>query len=122
MEGPTGEFQERFEDGLRFLAAALALKGDQRNLPAAISAACDSVRCFLMIFEAAAERHLTDPRRELLRLRDQCVALLTLGQNPADALDHALEAARLARDEAARLLPRLMSARNRHRDDPGQPG
>ena len=111
MEGPTGEFQERFEDGLRFLAAALALKADQRSLPAAISAACDSVRCFLQIFETAASRHLPDPRGELPRLRDQCAALLTLGQGPAEALDHALEAARLSRDEAARLLPRLMAAR-----------
>jgi hypothetical protein len=111
MEGPTGELQERFEDGLRFLAAALALRADHRNMAAAISAACDSVRCFLKIFEAAAERHVSDPRGELPRLRDQCVALLTLGQSPEEALDHALEAARLARDEAARLLPRLMTAR-----------
>ena len=111
MEGPTGALQERFEDGLRFLATALALKGDRRSLPAAISAACDSVRCFLKIFETAAERHLPDPGGELPRLRDQCVALLALGQTEAEALDHALEAARLARDEAARLLPRLMAAR-----------
>jgi len=110
MEGPTGIFQERFEDGLRFLATALALKGDQRSLPAATSAACDSVRCFLRVFEAAAERRLPDPNGELPRLRDQCVALLTLGQTPGEALDHALEAARLARDEAARLLPRLMAS------------
>lgn len=110
MEGPTGELQERFEDGLRFLAAALALKAGA-SLPAATSAACDSVRCFLKVFEAAADRHLPDPRGELTRLRDQCTALLTLGQDPADALDHALEAARLARDEAARLLPRLMARR-----------
>ena len=109
MDGPTGASQEHFEDGLRFLAAALALKGDQRSLAAAISAACDSVRCFLKIFETAAERRLPDPRGELPRLRDQCAALLSLGQNPVDALDHALEAARLARDEAARLLPRLMA-------------
>lgn len=109
MEGPTGELQERFEDGLRFMAAALALRADRRSVPAAISAACDSVRCFLKIFEAAAARRLPDPRGELPRLRDQCTALLHLGQDPADALDHALEAARLARDEAARLLPRLMA-------------
>jgi hypothetical protein len=109
MEGPTGELQERFEDGLRFLAAALALRADKRSLPAATSAACDSVRCFLKIFEAAAARHLPDPHGELPRLRDQCTALLSLGQDAEDALDHALEAARLARDEAARLLPRLMA-------------
>jgi hypothetical protein len=109
MEGPTGESQERFEDGLRFLAAALALRADHRSLAAAISAVCDAVRCFLKIFEAAAERHVPDPRGELPRLRDQCVALLTLGQDQEDALEHALEAARLARDEAARLLPRLMT-------------
>ena len=108
MEGPTGELQERFEDGLRFLAAALALKAG-RSVPAAISAACDAVRCFLKVFEAAAARHLPDPRGELPRLKDQCTALLNLGQDPVDALEHALEAARLARDEAARLLPRLMA-------------
>ncbi len=111
MEGPTGELQERFEDGLRFLATALALRADRRSLPAATSAACDAVRCFLKIFEAAAERRTPDPQGDLPRLRDQCVALLTLGQNADEALEHALEAARLARDEAARLLPRLMSER-----------
>lgn len=109
MQGPPGELQHRFEDGLRFLATALALKADRRSAPVATSAACDAVRCFLKIFEAAAERHLPDPKGEMVRLRDQCVALLTLGQTPAEALDHTLEAARLARDEAARLLPQLMS-------------
>ncbi len=113
MEGPTGEFQECFEDGLRFLVTALALRADQRSVPVAINAACDSVRCFLKIFAAAAERHLPDPRGELPRLRDQCAALLTLGQDPLDALEHTLEAARLARDEAARLLPRLLATRMR---------
>jgi hypothetical protein len=93
-----------FEDGLRLLAAALALKADHRSLPAATSAACGSLRCFLKILEAAASRHCPDPHGELLRLRAQCGALLTTGQLPEDALDHALEAARLARDEAARLL------------------
>lgn len=112
MEGPTGELQERFEDGLRFLATALALRADRRSLPAATSAACDAVRCFLKIFEAAAGRHLPDPGGELPRLRDQCAALLTLGQNAEEALEHTLEAARLARDEAARLLPRLMAERS----------
>jgi hypothetical protein len=111
MEGPTGELQERFEDGLRFLAAALALRVDHRSMAAAISAACDAVRCFLKILETAAERHLADPGGEVNRLRDQCVALLTLSQNPEDALEHALEAARLSRDEAARLLPQLMIER-----------
>ncbi len=112
MEGPTGELQERFEDGLRFLATALALRADRRSLPAATSAACDAVRCFLKVFEAAAERHTPDPGGDLLRLRDQCAALLTLGQNADEALEHALEAARLSRDEAARLLPRLMAGRS----------
>lgn len=107
--GPTGSLQARFEDGLRFLATALALKVDQRNKAAAISAACDAVRCFLIIFSAAAEHHLPDPRGELPRLKDQCVALLSLDQDLPAALDHALEAAKLARDEAARLLPRLLN-------------
>jgi hypothetical protein len=106
--GPTGELQHRFDDGLRFLVTALALAADRRNKAAAISAACDSVGCFLKIFALAAERHLPDPHGELPRLRDQCVALLNTGQSADEALEHALEAARLARDEAARLLPRLL--------------
>lgn len=106
--GPSGPLQARFEDGLRFLAAALALGTDRRNAAAAVSAACDAIRCFLEILGAAAERHLADPDGELPRLREQCVALLTTRQNPEDAMVHALEAARLARDQAARLLPELM--------------
>ncbi len=106
--GPSGPHQGRFEDGLRFLAAALALQADQRSAPAAISAACDSVKCFLQIFEEAATRHLVDPQGELLRLRDQCLALLTPQQDASHAMEHAIEAAKLARDQAARLLPRLL--------------
>jgi len=37
-------------------------------------------------------------------LRGQCAALLNLSQDPGDALDHTFQAARLARDEAARVL------------------
>lgn len=107
--GPSGELQGRFEAGLRFLVTALALQADQRSAAAAVSAACDSVQCFLKIFEVAAARHLPDPEGELLRLRDQCVALLTPQQNAANAVGHAVEAAKLARDQAARLLPRLMA-------------
>ena len=106
--GPTGELQSRFEDGLRFLVAALALATDHRNTAAAISASCDAVRCFLEILTTAAERHLPDPHGEVGRLRDQCVALLSTEQDPEDALRHTLEAARLSRDGAARLLPRLL--------------
>ena len=109
MEGPTGPAQEQFEDGLRFLAAALALRVDRRSLPAATSSACDAVRCFLGVIALAAERRLPDPGGDLTRLRNQCVALLHPGQEAGEALDHALEAARLSRDEAARLLPRLMA-------------
>ena len=113
LAGPTGELQARFDDGLRFLVAALALAtdhrdADHRNPAAAVSAACDAVRCFLAIFTIAAERHLADPHGEVARLRDQCVALLSTEQDPEDALKHALEAARLSRDGAARLLPRLL--------------
>ena len=108
LAGPTGELQARFDDGLRFLVTALALATDRRSAPAAISAACDAVRCFLTIFTIAAERHLADPHGEVTRLRDQCVALLSTEQDPEGALQHALEAARLARDGAARLLPRLL--------------
>jgi hypothetical protein len=106
--GPTGELQARFDDGLRFLVTALALGADRRNAAASISAACDAVRCFLTIFNAAAERHLPDPRGEVARLRDQCVALLDTSQEPGEVLVHVLEAARLSRDGAARLLPRLL--------------
>lgn len=106
--GPSGEAQARFEDGLRFLATALALQADQRSAAAAVSAACDSVSCFLKVFELAASRHLSDPQGELLRLRDQCVALLTPQQDAKNAVGHSVEAAKLARDQAARLLPRLL--------------
>ena len=105
--GPSGHLQARFEDGLRFLATALALQADQRSAAAAVSAACDSVQCFLKIFAAAAARHLPDPQGELPRLRDQCIALLTPQQDATNAVGHAIEAARLSRDQAARLLPRL---------------
>ncbi len=93
---------------MRFLVTAMALQADQRSAAAAVSAACDSVHCFLRIFEVAAARHLPDPEGELLRLRDQCAALLTPRQSAANAVDHAVEAAKLARDQAARLLPTLM--------------
>ena len=65
--GPQGELQEAFERGLRFLATALALHEDHRSDAATVSAACDAIRCLMVI----------------------------------------LEAARLARDTAAGLLPRL---------------
>lgn len=106
--GASGSLQSRFEDGLRFLATALALEGDHRNPGAGVSAACDALRCFLTVLEAAARRHLPDPGGNALRLREQCEALLTPRQDLADALRNAVEAARLARDEAARLLPALL--------------
>ncbi len=105
--GPGGPLQQRFEDGLRFLATALALQNDHRNGAATLSAACDALKCFLIIFEAAAERHLEDREGEVARLRDQCEALLHPDQDPERLLQSALEAARLARDQAASLLPRL---------------
>ena len=110
LEGPLPSL---FEDGLRLLAAALALKADHRSLPAATTAACSALRCFLKILEAAALRHVPDPDGSVARLRDQCQALLAPGQVPEDVLDHALEAARLSRDAAARLLV-LMVATMRH--------
>ena len=102
--GPGGPLPSQFEDGLRLLAAALALKGDHRSAAAATSAACGAIQCFLKILEAAAARHCPDPDGNVARLRGQCAALLDLGQEPDDALEHALAAARLARDEAARVL------------------
>lgn len=105
--GPSGAPQARFEDGLRFLAAALALEVDRRNCAAIVTAACDAIQCFLVTFEIAAQRHLPDPEGEIARLRGQLEALLTPRQSPEEASRHALDAARLARDQAARLLPRL---------------
>lgn len=109
--GPTGVLQDRFDHGLRFLATALALASsphETASRSAAISAACDAVKCFLFIFAETARRRVPDPEGELARLRDQCEALLDPDQSAANALVHALEAARLARDEAARLLPRML--------------
>jgi hypothetical protein len=107
--GLEGQLPSRFEDGLRFLAAALALRADRRSLAAATTAACSAIRCFLDVLEAAARRHLEDPRGDVERLRAQCQALLVLSQAPQDALEHALEAARLARDEASRILVLLVA-------------
>ncbi|MBP1773103.1 MAG: hypothetical protein H6P99_2266 [Holophagaceae bacterium] len=114
--GPSGSPQALFEDGLRFLAAALAMDGDTRagatpKSAAIVSTACDAIQCFLVTFEAAAARHLPDPEGEVARLRGQLEALLTPRQAPEAAARHALEAARLARDQAARLLPRLLEER-----------
>lgn len=106
--GPSNPAQGRFEDGLRFLAAALALDADRRHGAAIVTAACDAIQCFLAVFEAAAQRRLPDPEGEIARLRGQLEALLTPSQAPEDAARHALAAARLARDQAARLLPGLM--------------
>ncbi|WP_005036491.1 hypothetical protein [Holophaga foetida] len=105
--GPAGALQSRFEDGLRLLAAALALRAGCSPAPA-ITAACDALRCFLAILEAGAERHLPDPGGEVAHLRNQCQALLTERQDPAEVMEHALDAAKLARDQAARILPRLL--------------
>jgi hypothetical protein len=106
--GPTGPLASSFEDGLRFLATALALASDSRSAAAAVSAACDAIACFLRILGAAAEARLPDPGQDLARLRAQCTALLTPRQGSEEAAAHAIEAARLARDQAARLLPRLL--------------
>ena len=106
--GASGSLQTRFEDGLRFLGIALALETDGRSPAAVVSAACDALRCFLSILEVAAERHLPDPEGGIRHLRGQCEALLTPSQGQGDALHNAVEAARLARDEAARVLPQLL--------------
>lgn len=107
--GGSGSLQSRFEDGLRFLTVALALQRDGRHPAAAVSAACDALQCFLSVLDAAAARHLPDPEGRVQRLRAQCVALLSPAQPAEEALRHALEAAGLARDEAARRLPALLS-------------
>ncbi len=92
--GPSGTPQARFEDGLRFLAAALALEIDHRNSAAIVSTACDAIQCFLAVFEAAARHHLPDPEGETARLRGQLEALLTPRQSP---------------EAAARPAPRLIA-------------
>ncbi len=109
--GSSGALQGAFEDGLRFLATALALEQDHRSAPATVSAACDAIQCFLRIFAAAAELKLPDPDGEIPRLRAQCEALLTPRQSSQEALRNAVEAAILARDQASRLLPLLMARR-----------
>lgn len=104
--GPSGPWQAHFDDGLRFLATALALQ--QRAPQVALSAACDALKCFLLIFEEASKRHVADPHGEIEHLKNQCLALLSVQQSLDDAMRHALEAARLGRDQAARLLPQLL--------------
>jgi hypothetical protein len=105
--GAAGPPQVHFENGLRFLATALALDVDHRNSAAIVTAACDAIQCFLVTFEVAARRQLPDPEDETSRLRGQLEALLTPRQAPEEAARHALDAALLARDQAAQLLPRL---------------
>jgi len=92
---------------MRFLATALALQNDHRNGAATLSAACDAMKCFVSIFQAAADRHLEDRDGELARLKSQCEALLYLDQTPEALLESVIEAARLSRDQAATLLPKL---------------
>jgi hypothetical protein len=113
--GHQGPFQSVFEDGLRLLAAALAIGAGRDRSPAAVTSACSAIRCFLKILQAAGGSRLPDPDGDLARLKGQCEALLALDQDPADALVHVLEAARLARDAAARVLVLLPPA---HRGAP----
>ena len=107
LSGPQGPLAAIFEDGLRLLAAALAIRGGRKRSPEAVSSACGAIRCFLKILEAAGARHLPDPGAEIPRLKAQCEALLSPTQDSSDALLHALEAARLSRDAAARVLALL---------------
>jgi hypothetical protein len=109
--GASGQLQGRFEDGLRCLTLALALERDHRSPGAVVSSACNALNCFLAVLDAAAQRHLPDPDGGIRRLREQCEALLTPQQAPEEALRHAIDAALLARDQAALLLPRLLGGR-----------
>ena len=102
--GLQGPLASLFEDGLRLLAAALAIKGGRARSPEAVSSACAALGCFLKILEIGAAKGLPDPDGHLRRLRDQCTALLDPAQAPEEASAHAVEAARLARDAAARVL------------------
>ena len=106
--GASGQFQSRFEDGLRFLTLALALERDHRSPAAVVSSACDALNCFLAVLDAAAQRRIPDPDGGLRRLREQCEALLTPRQDSEAAQRHAIHAALLARDQAALLLPGLL--------------
>jgi len=108
--GLQGPLQSVFEDGLRLLAAALAIGAGGGPAPAAITSACSAIGCFLKILEAAVARRLPDPDGAMARLKSQCEALLNPGQDPGEALAHTLEAARLARDAAARILVLLPAA------------
>jgi hypothetical protein len=105
--GASGQLQSRFEDGLRFLTLALALEQDHRSPAAVVSSACDALNCFLAVLDAASQRHLPDPDGGIRRLRSQCEALLTPRQDSEAAQRHAIDAALLARDQAALLLPAL---------------
>jgi len=107
--GPIGPHHDQFEGGMAFLAAALAVEQARGSNPAAVvTAAGEALRCFLSILEVAAEKSVVDPE-ELSRLRGQCEALLTLHQSAPDAARHCLEAALLARDAAAEVVPKLMN-------------
>jgi hypothetical protein len=110
--GREGALQAVFEDGLRLLAAALAIRAGRPAAPAAVSSACGAIQCFLKILGTAAARRLPDPGGDLARLRGQCEALLNPRQEPEEALAHVLEAARLARDAAARVLALMPSPRH----------
>lgn len=103
--GREGPLQAVFEDGLRLLAAAMAIGAGRGPAPSpqAVRSACGALRCFLKVLETTAGR---DPGAGLARLRGQCQALLSPRQAPAEALAHAIEAARLARDAAAKVLGR----------------
>ncbi len=106
--GASGPLQSRFEDGLRFLTLALALERDHRSPGAVVSSACDALACFLAVLDAAARRRVPDPDGAIRRLRGQCEALLTPRQDAEEAQRHAIDAALLARDQAALLLPGLL--------------
>lgn len=106
--GASGRLQSRFEDGLRFLTVALALERDHRSPSAVVSSACDALNCFLAVLDAASRRRLPDPDGGIRRLREQCEALLTPRQDSEEAQRHAIDAALLARDQAALLLPHLL--------------
>jgi len=108
--GLQGPLQSVFEDGLRLLAAAMAMRAAGERSPAAVTTACSAIGCFLKILQAAQAAGLPDSGGDLARLKAQCEALLTLGQDQVDAVAHVLEAAKLARDAAARVLVLLPPA------------
>ena len=78
--------QSSFEDGLRLLAAALAIRAGRRTAARRRSPLGLRGDPLLPEDPGGGGRGLPDPDGNLARLKAQCEALLTLRQDPGDAL------------------------------------